>query len=78
MAADIKESGEALSLLCAVALLSDLPARNLVRGQVGTIVEMLDDATALVEFSDDQGRAYAIVPCRRETLLALRTMPKAA
>jgi len=33
--------------------------------QVGTIVEQLDESTALVEFSDDEGRAYAIVrrPC---------------
>jgi hypothetical protein len=52
-------------LLSAVALLSDLPERGLVRGQVGTIVEPLDEATALVEFSDNEGRAYAIVPCPR-------------
>jgi Domain of unknown function (DUF4926) len=65
-------------LLSAVALLSDLPERGLVRGQVGTIVEPLDEATALVEFSDDEGRAYAIVPCPREALLILRTAPIAA
>src|ERR1700704_3681536 len=44
-------------LLTAVALLTDLPAQRLARGQVGTIVEQLDDKTLLVEFSDDQGRA---------------------
>ncbi len=65
-------------LLAAVALLSDLPERGLVRGQVGTIVEPLDEATALVEFSDNEGRAYAIVPCPREALLVLRTAPLAA
>ncbi len=78
MAADVEISGEAPSLLGAVALLSDLPARGLVRGQVGAVVETLDDATVLVEFSDDQGRAYAIAPCPREALLVLRTVPKAA
>ena len=78
MAADIRESGDAPSLLGAVALLSDLPARGLVRGQVGAIVETLDDATVLVEFSDDQGRPYAIAPCPREALLVLRMMPRAA
>jgi hypothetical protein len=41
-----------------VALLQDLPTRRLARGQVGTIVEQLDDKPLLVEFSDDQGRAY--------------------
>jgi hypothetical protein len=40
-----------------VALLTDLPAQRLARGQVGTIVEQLDDKTSLVEFSDEQGRA---------------------
>ena len=53
MAADAGESGDAPSLLGAVASLSDLPARGLVRGQVGAIVEALDDATVLVEFSDE-------------------------
>jgi hypothetical protein len=65
-------------LLSAVALLIDLPERGLVRGQVGTIVEPLDGATALVEFSDDEGRGYAIVPCPRDALLILRTAPLAA
>ena len=45
-------------LLDVVALLSDLPAQGLLRGQVGTIVEILDGAFE-VEFSDDEGKAYA-------------------
>ena len=64
--------------MSAVALLSDLPERGLVRGQVGAIVELLDEATALVEFSDDEERAYAIVPCARDASLILRTAPPAA
>jgi uncharacterized protein DUF4926 len=60
---DTKErKTEGPSLLDVVALLTDLPAQRLARGQVGTIVEELDDKTSLVEFSDDQGRAYAIAP----------------
>jgi Domain of unknown function (DUF4926) len=78
MVVETQESVEAPPLLGAVALLSDLPTRGLVRGQVGTIVEALDDATSLVEFCDDQGRAYAITPCPREALLVLRTIPRAA
>jgi hypothetical protein len=69
---------DAPSLLDVVALLTDLPAQRLARGQVGTIVEQLDDKTSLVEFSDDQGRAYAIAPCRREDLLVLHYIPEAA
>jgi hypothetical protein len=66
------------SLLDVVALLADIPARQLVRGQVGTIVEQLDSGTSLVEFSDEQGRAYAIVPCPRSELLTLHYIPEAA
>jgi hypothetical protein len=51
---------------------------GLVRGQVGAVVETLDEATMLVEFSDEQGRAYTIEPCPRDVLLVLRTMPRAA
>ena len=61
-----------------VALLTDLPAEGLARGQVGTIVEQLDDRTLLVEFSDDQGRAYAIAPCPRPELLVLHYVPEPA
>jgi hypothetical protein len=69
---------ERLSLLEVVALLTDIPAQQLARGQVGTIVEQLDNETLLVEFSDDQGRAYAVAPCPRADLLVLRYIPEAA
>jgi hypothetical protein len=69
---------EKLPLLAAVALLTDLPAHRLARGQVGTIVEQLDDKTSLVEFSDDQGHAYAVARCRRADLLVLHYVPEAA
>jgi hypothetical protein len=61
-----------------VALLTDLPAERLAVGQVGTVVETLDERTVLVEFADDQGRAYAILPCRRSDLLVLHYVPQAA
>ena len=64
--------------LAAVSLLLDLPERRLLRGQVGTIIEALDDDTALVEFSDDAGGAYPIAPCPPDALLTLRTVPRAA
>ena len=66
------------AILDVAALLTDLPANRLARGQVGTIVEQLDDKTLLVEFSDDQGRAYAIAPCPRADLLILHYVPEAA
>jgi Domain of unknown function (DUF4926) len=66
------------SVLDVVALLTDFPPQRLARGQVGTIVELLDDKTLLVEFSDDQGRAYAVAPCPQADLLVLHYVPEAA
>jgi hypothetical protein len=66
------------SILDVVALLREIPDQQLARGQVGTIVEELDDKTLLVEFSDDQGRAYAIALCPRADLLVLHYLPAAA
>jgi hypothetical protein len=65
-------------LLDVVALLADRPAAGLARGQVGTIVEELDASTVLVEFSGDDGRAYAIEPFPRSELLVLHYVPEAA
>jgi Domain of unknown function (DUF4926) len=76
MTENIKSEGP--SLLDVVALLSDLPAQRLLRGQVGTVVELLDDSTSLVEFSDEQGQAYALVPCLRAELLTLHYVPEVA
>jgi hypothetical protein len=66
------------AVLDVVALLADLPAQALARGQVGTVVETLDTRTVLVEFADDQGRAYAIAPCPCSELLVLHYVPQAA
>ncbi len=52
-----------------VALLNDRD--GLARGQVGTIVDVLDGGTPLVEFSDDEGRAFAALPCPLSELIVL-------
>jgi hypothetical protein len=78
MKAEKRSKGEEPSLLDVVALLSDVPGEGLARGQVGTVVEQLDDKVLLVEFSDDQGRAYAVAPCPRAELLVLHYVPVAA
>jgi hypothetical protein len=69
---------ERVALLGAVALLAELPAEGLAPGQVGTVVEELGDKTVLVEFSDTQGQAYAVVPCTRSDLLVLHQRPQTA
>jgi hypothetical protein len=66
------------AVLDVVALLADLPREGPARGQVGTVVEPLDERTVLVEFTDDQGRAYAVTACPRAELLVLHYVPQAA
>jgi len=65
----------ARQLLDVVALLADKPERELVRGQVGTIVECLAPEVFEVEFSDEQGRAYALLPVRAPELMRLYHQP---
>jgi Domain of unknown function (DUF4926) len=65
------------ALLDVVALLKDRPD-GLARGQVGTIVEALGGTNVLVEFSDDDGRPYAVVACPQSELLVLHYVRQAA
>lgn len=59
-------------LLDVVALTIDLPEYNLLRGQVGTIVELLADSAAFeVEFSDSNGQIYESVGLRPEQIMVL-------
>ncbi|MHB8500478.1 MAG: DUF4926 domain-containing protein [Candidatus Acidiferrales bacterium] len=58
-------------LLDVVALLEDIPANDLVRGQVGTIVEILAQGVYEVEFSDDNGHSYATLALPSNQLLVL-------
>jgi Domain of unknown function (DUF4926) len=61
-----------------VALLSDETEAKLARGQVGTVVEELDANHVLVEFSDDESKAYAITPVRISNSLILHYEPESA
>lgn len=58
-----------------VALLQDLPAQGLVRGQVGTVVELLAPGVFEVEFSDDEGRSYAMLALNGDQLMILHHHP---
>ena len=64
-----------IQLLDVVALTEDLPARNLSRGQVGTVVELLDEGVFEVEFSDNQGRTYAMLAVPKTKLMVLYHQP---
>ena len=64
-----------LEMHSVVALLEDLPSEGLVRGQVGTVVESWAPGVFEVEFSDDNGRAYAMLALKAEQLMRLYHQP---
>jgi len=67
-----------IKLLDVVALTEDLPDRGLQRGQVGTVVESLGPGVYEVEFTDQDGRTYALVALRADQLLVLHYAPVVA
>lgn len=58
-------------LLEAVALLRPILEYGLVRGQVGTIVDVTADGALLVEFADEDGRTKVLLPLRADDVLGL-------
>jgi hypothetical protein len=63
-----------VGLLASVALVSDVPEQGLTRGQVGTVVEFLrknGEEAFLVEFSDEDGQAYAMAALKVDQLMVL-------
>lgn len=64
-----------INILDVVALTEDLPERGLYRGQVGTVVESLAPDVFEVEFSDDEGRAYASLALKTGQLMLLHHEP---
>jgi hypothetical protein len=61
-------------LLSTVALIQDLPELGLTQGQIGVVVEYLEregEQALLVEFSDGQGRTYAMLDLKPDQVLVL-------
>lgn len=67
-----------IQILDVVALLEDMLERGLVTGQVGTVVEILDEGIFEVEFCDNNGHAYEILALREDQLMRLHYSPVAA
>jgi len=62
----------ALKLLDVVTIKEDLLEHGLLAGQVGTIVEVLAPEVYEVDFSDDDGQTYAMLPLHSSQLLQLK------
>ena len=66
-----------MKTLDVVALTDDIPEKHLRRGQVGTIVELLEANVFEVEFSDMEGRPYEICAVPEGKLMVLHHTPEA-
>ena len=64
-----------IRVLDVVALTEDIPDRGLLRGQVRTVVESLGPGVVEVEFVDNDGRTYAMLPLKSSQLLVLHYQP---
>jgi hypothetical protein len=60
-----------IKVLDVVAVMEDVPAHGLRRGEVGTVVEQWKDGAYEVEFSDDSGEAYVFAALRPDQLMKL-------
>lgn len=58
-----------------VALLSDLPDKGLVKGQIGAIVEEWAPGTYEVEFCGTDGEPYAFAAVAADQLMPLFNAP---
>ena len=67
--------GTGIKLFDVVALTEDLPERKLRRGQVGTVVESLAPDVFEVEFTDNDGRAFASLALKSNQLMVLYYEP---
>jgi len=67
-----------IHLLDVVALTIDVPEKSLVRGQVGTVVEIFPDGQYEIEFADEEGRTYGLEAVEGDHLLVLRYRPEHA
>lgn len=68
----------AIKSLDVVAILENIEKHGLVVGQVGTVVDFLDENVYEVEFCDNNGQTYAILALRSDKLMPLRYSPQAA
>lgn len=67
-----------VKLLDVVALMQEMPSRELSLGQVGTVVEVHAPDVFEVEFSDNEGRTFAELALKADQLLVLHYEPALA
>jgi len=65
-----------IKLLDVVALVEDIPAHKLRRGEVGTVVDIFSDGALEVEFSDEDGQTYAELALEPSQIVLLHKQGK--
>ncbi len=65
-----------IQLLDVVALTMDIPKHNLVRGEIGAVVECYPNDGYEVEFIALDGYTYALLALRGNQLIPLRQKPQ--
>ena len=66
---------DTFDILDVVVLTEPTPSHKLRKGELGTIVEILDDDVFLVEFADTKGVTYAMIPLKATTLMKVYYEP---
>lgn len=69
-------SADKIEMLSTVALTEDIPSRELHRGEVGTVVELLAPDVYEVEFCNEDGETYAELALRGDQLILLHNQGK--
>ncbi len=69
---------EKFKILDIIALLTDIPEKKLIKGQVGTIVEYLYNNIYEVEFCNKQGETISVLPIDENSMLLLHYENKVA
>jgi len=67
-----------MKLLDVVAMLEDMPSQHLLKGQMSTVVDELDDRSVSVKFGNLDGEAYALTLFAVVMLMALPHSPALA
>jgi hypothetical protein len=62
-------------ILDVVVLTEAVSSHKLRKGELGTIVEMLDNDAFLVEFADTKGITYAMIPLKSSSLMKVYYEP---
>jgi hypothetical protein len=69
---------EIIKVLDVVALLIEKPDKNLLRGQIGTVIEKYSETDYEIEFCDNSGKTIAFLTLDTDQIMLLHFEPALA